>query len=298
MIGINETALAGLALAASIIAPGANTAKNIVNNNHEKITIKTSIVSTYYESECELTLEYKDYNEGSLKKTIDYSNGEDSSKKHVNGNQEDANQKFTFGYIKEDTNVYNTILDKEETIEQYQKVVIIRKEDKITLVEYTNSDNQTMSGYVVNDMLVELPDTFIEIDISDQTIRMYIDGELAIDSLVVTGMSYESPTPNGCYSIDDKVSPTFLKGYDGAGNVTYSRFVDYWMPFCGGIGLHDAEYHHDPEWGTYHGWRTPDDFGGNTYTYNGSHGCVNLLNDVAKFIYENSEVGTKVLVHK
>ena len=207
-------------------------------------------------------------------------------------------EKYQFGYITNDTAVYNTILDKEEKIEAFQKVIILDRQDNVTLVGYIDGDNEPMRGLVLNEMLKELPDTFIEVDISDQTIKMYIDGEKIIDSLVVTGMSYESPTPIGCFDIDEKASPTFLKGYDGAGNVTYSRFVDYWMPFNGGIGLHDAEYHHDPEWGTYHGWRNPEDFGGNTYTYNGSHGCVNLLNEVAKEIYENSEVGTKVLVHK
>lgn len=207
-------------------------------------------------------------------------------------------ENYPLGYITCDTAVYNTILDKEEKIEAYQKVIILDKLEKVTLVEYINSDNEPMRGLVLNEMLNELPDTFVEIDISQQIVRLYVDNSLALESNVVTGMSYESPTPIGCFDIDEKKSPTFLKGYDGAGNVTYSRFVDYWMPFNGGIGLHDAEYHHDPEWGTYHGWRNPEDFGGNTYTYNGSHGCVNLLNEVAKEIYEKVEVGTKVLVHK
>lgn len=34
------------------------------------------------------------------------------------------------------------------------------------------------------------------------------------------------------------------------------------------------------------------------YIYNGSHGCVNLPYDAAKIIYENTDVGTPVLVHK
>ena len=39
-------------------------------------------------------------------------------------------------------------------------------------------------------------------------------------------------------------------------------------------------------------------FGGNIYTYDGSHGCVNMsLEDVEK-LDNYIEVGTKVLVHK
>ena len=56
------------------------------------------------------------------------------------------------------------------------------------------------------------------------------------------------------------------------------------MPFDGGIGLHDAS------------WRRK--FGGNIYLKDGSHGCVNMPSDKASDLYENVEVGTKVLVHK
>ena len=69
------------------------------------------------------------------------------------------------------------------------------------------------------------------------------------------------------------------------------------MPFNGGIGLHDAEYHSHED-GTTHGWRAASTFGGDTYLYNGSHGCVNLLNETAETIYNNASSGTKVLVHK
>ena len=63
----------------------------------------------------------------------------------------------------------------------------------------------------------------------------------------------------------------------------YKCWVSYFMPFDGGIGLHDAT------------WR--DTFGGEIYKKNGSHGCVNLPLEDAKTIYENVDVKTKVLVH-
>ena len=42
----------------------------------------------------------------------------------------------------------------------------------------------------------------------------------------------------------------------------YVTPVKYWMPFNGGIGLHDAV------------WQSA--FGGERYKTKGSHGCVNL----------------------
>ena len=74
------------------------------------------------------------------------------------------------------------------------------------------------------------------------------------------------------------------------------------MPYNDGEGLHDAEYHtkYDKN-GNYvkdHGWRSYDEFGTNIYHSNGSHGCINLPNQTAKEIYNNVEVGNKVLVKK
>jgi lipoprotein-anchoring transpeptidase ErfK/SrfK len=62
----------------------------------------------------------------------------------------------------------------------------------------------------------------------------------------------------------------------------YETPVNFWMPFYGGCGFHSAE------------WRWA--FGGNIYTYDGSHGCVNCPYDFAKILYENSYIGMTVIV--
>ena len=61
----------------------------------------------------------------------------------------------------------------------------------------------------------------------------------------------------------------FLSGeIEGEG---YTQPVTYWMPFNGGIGFHDAT------WQAY--------FGGDRYTYAGSHGCINMPLDAAATLY-------------
>ncbi len=57
------------------------------------------------------------------------------------------------------------------------------------------------------------------------------------------------------------------------------------MPFYGNYGLHDAS------------WRNGV-FGGQDYLYNGSHGCVNLPEATAAFIYNWADVGTPVWIHQ
>ena len=83
------------------------------------------------------------------------------------------------------------------------------------------------------------------------------------------------------YAIAAKASPAVLRGGEGAG--AYETPVNFWMPFNGGQGLHDAT------------WRYY--FGGNIYKTHGSHGCVNLPYDAAKTIYENCKKGMAVIVY-
>ncbi|MBQ7718263.1 MAG: L,D-transpeptidase, partial [Clostridia bacterium] len=63
----------------------------------------------------------------------------------------------------------------------------------------------------------------------------------------------------------------------------YESPVSYWMPFNGGIGLHDAT------------WRGA--FGGSIYRGGGSHGCVNLPFGVAQQLYGVISEGDPVVVY-
>ena len=69
-----------------------------------------------------------------------------------------------------------------------------------------------------------------------------------------------------------KKSPDVLRGEKKPdGTYEYETQVTYWMPFNGGIGFHDAT------WQAY--------FGGDRYTYAGSHGCINMPLDAAATLY-------------
>lgn len=116
----------------------------------------------------------------------------------------------------------------------------------------------------------------IEVSISEQKLWYYKNGELFLTSNIVSGQKGVHPTPRGRFRIQWKTVDTYLIGDD------YKTHVNYWMPFNGGIGLHDAT------------WRGA--FGGSIYTYNGSHGCVNLPYSKAEAIYYNVKPGTLVIV--
>lgn len=119
--------------------------------------------------------------------------------------------------------------------------------------------------------------TYIEINIDKQRMWYYKDGKLLVETPVVTGMRNSMDTPKGAFSIYERVTDTNLVGAD------YVSHVDYWMAFLGGYGIHDAS------------WRSS--YGGNIYTYDGSHGCVNTPYSAVKTIYNNSGYGTYVIIY-
>lgn len=130
----------------------------------------------------------------------------------------------------------------------------------------------SMSGYEA------IGDDKILISIDDQHAWVYFDGELWNESDVVTGRQNVHDTPTGVFYITECINGKYLRGAD------YKTWVNKWMRLTNsGIGLHDAT------------WRSS--FGGNIYTYNGSHGCINLPKKFAYDLYEQAYVGLPVIIY-
>jgi flagellar basal body-associated protein FliL len=133
---------------------------------------------------------------------------------------------------------------------------------------------QTALSHSEND----IGNTYVEIDLARQYLWFYKDGSIMVEGDIVTGnVSTGHTTPEGIYKLKYKVRNTVLRGAD------YAAPVSYWMPFNGGIGIHDAN------------WRS--EFGGEIYKTDGSHGCINSPYYLAKTIYENIEVGMPIICY-
>ena len=125
--------------------------------------------------------------------------------------------------------------------------------------------------------------TYVEIDLTRQNVWMYVNGKCIANTPCVTGsVAGGYATPVGIYYLTYKTTDTYLEGYNGDGS-KYKSHVNFWMPFNGGIGLHDAS------------WRYR--FGGNIYITNGSHGCINLPYSAAKTIYQNINSSTPIILY-
>lgn len=131
--------------------------------------------------------------------------------------------------------------------------------------------------------LADVGNTYVEIDQSRQRMWYYKDGELLVETPIVTGkVSQGYRTPSGVWYLYSKQTNRYLQGFNRDGS-KYKSWVNYWMPFTGGYGIHDSS------------WR--GSYGGRIYYYNGSHGCVNTPYSKVKVIYNNIEVGCPVVVY-
>lgn len=125
----------------------------------------------------------------------------------------------------------------------------------------------------------EYGSSYVEINITAQHLFLYDKGNLVFETDFVSGnVSRGWDTRLGMSRLKYKTKDAVLRG-DG-----YATHVNYWMPFDGGIGMHDAT------------WRS--DFGKNYYMTEGSHGCVNLPLSAAQTIYSYVSTGYPVIVYK
>lgn len=101
-------------------------------------------------------------------------------------------------------------------------------------------------------------------DLTAQHMYFIQNGQIAMQCDIVTGNPNKgNATPQGMYSLYYKQQNQVLRGKKlEDGTYEYESPVDYWMPFNGGIGFHDAS------------WQSA--FGGARYQTYGSHGCVNM----------------------
>lgn len=133
--------------------------------------------------------------------------------------------------------------------------------------------NKTLNG------ADDIGDTYIEVSLRDQMLYAYKNGEMVMSTPVVTGNpNTGGQTPRGVYKIWSKEKNRRLVGED------YSSPVKYWMPCTyTGVGLHDAS------------WQSS--FGGNRYLYAGSHGCVNMPLSKVRYVFNNFENNTPVIIY-
>jgi hypothetical protein len=130
--------------------------------------------------------------------------------------------------------------------------------------------------------------SYVEIDATRQHMWIYKNGQVALETDIVTGMMTASEyTPEGVYMVEGKERHTKLIGEKDpvTKKPEYEVDVEYWMPFILSkqIGMHDAS------------WKYV--FGQGQNTWNGSNGCINLPVDVAGQVWDLVDFDMPVIVY-
>jgi len=130
--------------------------------------------------------------------------------------------------------------------------------------------------------------TYVEVDITTQHMWVIKNGQVVMESDVVTGKPTRAmATPTGTFTILEKKSPKTLTGniVPSTGKPEYVTPVKYWLRVTwSGVGFHDAT------------WQAA--FGGTRYKDGyGSHGCINMPLDKVGQMYGIVQKGWPVVIH-
>ncbi|WP_022868550.1 L,D-transpeptidase [Schaalia vaccimaxillae] len=122
---------------------------------------------------------------------------------------------------------------------------------------------------------------WIDLNLSSNTVTAYEGGKAVGGPFYMVPGAPETPTVTGTYHVYLKYQKQTMRGLNVDGSKYVTPDVPWVSYFTGSYAFHGAP------WRSSFGWSGPG----------GSHGCVNMQVDAAKFIYDWSEMGTVVVSH-
>lgn len=288
---------------------------NILNSSINKLIIsldKNYVVQTESDYKAILLLGVDSYNNGNLKEGIDYLKKIPSTSKYANK----ANK-----YIKQYVNEYKEGLfnqaDELVKDDYYTKAINLLKDTDTSIIDVNDTDIeakinsisearenyltsissnenkqetisasskllQSLTSNNINTLNIEsLTSNLIYVNLKDQITYIYkgsINNWDKIKSFKCsTGIESEK-TPTGIFDVRERGAWFFSDKYNQGGK--------YWVQFYGDYLFHSVPYNKDQSEVVDYTLGVP-----------ASHGCIRLKTEDAKWIYDNIESGTKVIIN-
>ncbi len=172
--------------------------------------------------------------------------------------------------------IYGWLMDVDATTDEF-----------IQLVE--NRESVTTTPYYITEAMHretdDVGDTYIEVDLTEQFMWIYLNGELIDSGYIVSGQpNLDAATPTGVNYIRDKETERYLKGISPETGEEYDSLVNWWFPInWSDVGIHNST------------WRT--EFGGDIYQWNGSYACITVPDPMAITINDRIPIGTPVITY-
>lgn len=188
--------------------------------------------------------------------------------------------------------IFGYMLNSDETAKEIVDAFKTGESAKLTPVYYNNGGyyydtmgqvkhDKSDEGDVITDL--SRLKSYIEVDLTNQTLWYYENGNKVFECGVVSGLpTAERKTYPGVYQLWMKETNKIMKGETSEGK--YETPCSFWNYISvRSIGIHDAT------------WQSS--FGGDRYKWAGSHGCVGVSYDSAKYIYDSVPLGTVVIMY-
>ena len=134
------------------------------------------------------------------------------------------------------------------------------------------------------------------VSLTEQTLRVYQDGQLVKVILVTTGQR-AAQSPPGLWHIFSKGTNLTFTSHEPIGSALYYPPT----PIHYGMAYHaNGYFFHDATWRAYFGPGTNlphPDYKSGQYSDTGTHGCVNMSLDDTAWLYQFVEIGTPALLY-
>ncbi|MGZ6384559.1 MAG: L,D-transpeptidase [Ktedonobacteraceae bacterium] len=200
------------------------------------------------------------------------------------------------GWAQQEFDSAQTLADYQQTIEDVNmyltnfQAMTTNAEDTTPYNQVHQTDLQLLQHYGYMNKKV------VVVSLYEQAMRVYQNGKLVKAFLVTTGRP-ERPSPPGTWWVEGKQSPTVFKA-------SVPKSSPYWYPDTPinfAMQYHsDGYFLHDSWWRSDYGPGTNfphQDSSGDSFSSFGSHGCVNIQESNASWLYNFVSLYTPVLVY-
>ncbi|MBA2284196.1 MAG: L,D-transpeptidase [Ktedonobacteraceae bacterium] len=137
----------------------------------------------------------------------------------------------------------------------------------------------------------------VVVALAEQAMRLFQDGKLVSSFHVTTGR-VERPSLPGVWTVQDRKSPTEFKSTDPPGSPYWypPTHINYGINYhWGGFFIHDSPWRFD--YGPHTQFPHADSSGDVSFSFNGSHGCVNMAENQAAWIYTHTTWNTMIAIY-
>ncbi|GCF10034.1 L,D-transpeptidase [Dictyobacter arantiisoli] len=199
-------------------------------------------------------------------------------------------------WINDDLSAAKTLADYQQIIENTNmyltnfKAYVANSSDTTPSNQVHQTDLQLLTTYHKMDREV------LVVSLAEQTMRVYNQGKLTKTFQVTTGQP-DKPTPPGSWWVESRQTHIVFKSSDPKG----SRYWYPDTPINYGMQYHSNGYYvHDSWWRAEYGPNTQfphQDVTGDTAADLGSHGCVNMSTNDAKWIYDHVQLFTGIIIY-